>query len=66
MIDLDALRLEREKCIGWKNTKPYWEAVTGLPNVKEVEVKLGDTVEVYPQGLTKEEEAYIYTSAKTV
>ena len=66
MIDLDALRLEREKCIGWKNIKPYWEAVTGLPNVKEVEVKLGDTVEVYPKGLTKEEEAYIYSSAKTV
>ena len=66
MINLDALRLEREKCIDWKNIKPYWEAVTGLPKVEDVEVKLGDTVEVYPKGLTDEQEAYIYSAAKTV
>jgi len=66
MIDLDTLRIEREKCIEWKNIKPYWEAVTGLPIVEEVEIKLGDTVEIYPKELTDEQEAYIYTAAKTV
>ncbi len=66
MMDLDALRLEREKCIDWKNIKPYWKAVTGLPKVADVEVKLGDTVEVYPKGLTPKDEEYIYNAAKTV
>ncbi len=66
MIDLDALRLEREKCIDWKNIKPYWEAVTALPKVEEVEVKLGDKIEIYPKGLSDEQEEYIYRSAKTV
>jgi len=66
MIDLDALRLEREKCIDWKNIKPYWKAVTGLPKVEDVEVKLGDTVEVYPKGLTPEDEESIYSAAKTI
>ena len=66
MINLDELRKERNRCIGWKNIKPYWEAVTGLPKVEDVEVKLGDKVEVYPKGLTEEQEKYIYTAAKTI
>ncbi|HIC77698.1 MAG TPA: tRNA 5-methoxyuridine(34)/uridine 5-oxyacetic acid(34) synthase CmoB [Sulfurovum sp.] len=65
-MDLDTLRIEREKCIEWKNIKPYWEAVTGLPIVEEVEIKLGDTVEIYPKELTDEQEAYIYAAAKRV
>ena len=65
-MDLDVLRQEREKCIEWKNIKPYWKAVTGLPTVQDIEVKLDDTIEISSVHFTKEDEDYIYTSAKTI
>jgi len=66
MVDLDRLRKEREKCIGWKNIKPYWKAVLGLPPVQDVTIKLGNTIEIYPPNLTDEDEANIYASAKLI
>ncbi len=65
-VDLNAIRQVRERCIEWKNIKPYWEAVMGLPEVQEVEVKLGNTVEIYPENLSEEDEENIYNAAKIV
>ncbi|MBU1669155.1 tRNA 5-methoxyuridine(34)/uridine 5-oxyacetic acid(34) synthase CmoB [bacterium] len=62
--DLNKLRQERLKCLEWKNIKPYWEAIKALPAPKNVQIKLGDTVEMLPDALTEEEETSIYESAK--
>ena len=63
-IDLNKLRQERLKALEWKNIKPYWEAILALPIPHNIEIKLGDTVEILTDGLTKEEERHIYKSAK--
>ena len=63
-IDLNQLRQERIKCLGWKNIKPYWEAIQALPTPTNVELKLGNSVEIITSGLTDEEEQTIYDSAK--
>jgi len=66
MIDLDRLRQEREKCIEWKNIKPRWEAIKGLPTVNDIEIKIGDAIEVISNSLSKEDEKYIYDTAKLI
>ena len=63
-IDLNKLRQERIKCLGWKNIKPYWEAILALPSPSSVEIKLGNSVEIITSGLTDEDEKNIYNSAK--
>ena len=65
-VDLDAIRQVRERCIEWKNIKPYWKAVMGLPPVDKVAVKLGDTVEIYPEGMSEADEANIHQAARTI
>jgi tRNA (mo5U34)-methyltransferase len=63
-VDLNKLRQERLKCLGWKNIKPYWEAILKLPSFPSVDIHLGDTVEILPSNLSSEDEALIYESAK--
>jgi tRNA (mo5U34)-methyltransferase len=63
-LDLDLLRQERLKCLEWKNIKRYWETILALPNPSEIQIKLGDTVEILTTGLSPEEEQHIYDSAK--
>ncbi len=65
-VDLDAIRQVRARCIEWKNIKPYWAAVTGLPKVEEVDVRLGSTVEIYPKNLSEEDEENIHQAARTI
>ncbi len=66
MIDLDKLRADREKCIEWKNIKPRWEAIKGLPILDDIEIVLGKSVDIYSPSLSKEDEEYIYKSAKLI
>jgi len=66
MIDLNRLRLEREKCIEWKNIKPRWEAIKGLPKVNDIEIKIGNAIEVISNSLSQEDEKYIYDTAKLI
>ena len=63
-IDLNQLRQERLKCLDWKNIKPYWEAIAALPTPQNVQIKLGDSVEMLPDNLSDEDETYIYNTAK--
>jgi len=66
MIDLNRLRQEREKCIEWKNIKPRWEAIKGLPKVNDIEIKIGNAIEVISNSLSQEDEKYIYDTAKLI
>jgi len=45
-MNLDTLRQERKKWLTWKNIKPYQEAIAALPEYKDLEVKLGDKVDI--------------------
>jgi tRNA (mo5U34)-methyltransferase len=65
-IDLNQLRQERLKALGWKNIKPLWDAILALPTPQNVQVKLGDTIEITPENLSEEDESYIYNTAKLI
>jgi len=45
-VDLNALREERQKWLGWKNILPRQEAVASLPKLEVSSVDLGDTVSI--------------------
>jgi tRNA (mo5U34)-methyltransferase len=66
MIDLNKLRQEREKCIDWKNIKPRWEAIRGLPKINDVQIKIGDSIEIILNNLSLADEKYIYDTAKLI
>ena len=53
-MNLDTLRQERQKWLTWKNIKPYQEAIAVLPEYTQVQVTLGDRVEVEIEGLSSE------------
>jgi tRNA (mo5U34)-methyltransferase len=63
-MNLDTLRQERIKCLSWKNIQPLWEAIASLPAPKNIQLKLGDTVEILSDSFSEEEEASIYETAK--
>ena len=65
-IDLNQLRQERIKCLEWKNIKPLWDAILALPTPQNVQVKLGDTIEIVSDNLSEEDETYIYNTAKLI
>lgn len=45
-MNLELLREERKKWLTWKNIIPYQEAIKNLPQYENVEVCLGDKVEI--------------------
>ena len=45
-MNLDILREERKKWLTWKNIRPYQEAIASLPVYQNVEIHLGDRVEM--------------------
>jgi len=53
-MDLDVLRQERKKWLTWKNILPYQEAIKSLPDYENVEVILGDRVEIQIPELSQE------------
>ena len=62
-MNLDTLRQERQKWLTWKNIKPYQEAIEALPEYANVEVILGDRVEVQIADLSVEEATEIKNTA---
>jgi tRNA (mo5U34)-methyltransferase len=62
-MDLDTLRDERKKWLTWKNIVPYQEAIKTLKMYEEVEVKLGDRVEVQIPDLSSEDAQKIKETA---
>ena len=62
-MDLQSLRDERKKWLTWKNIRPYQEAIKVLPEYKNVEVSLGDVVEIQIDNLSDAEAAQIRETA---
>lgn len=62
-MDLDLIRQERQKWLTWKNIVPYQEAIKALIEYENVEVKLGDRVEVYISDLSEEDALQIRQTA---
>ena len=63
-MNLDSLRVERKKWLTWKNIVPYQEAIKALPICNNVEVKLGDKVEVQIDNLSSELASQIEETAR--
>ena len=62
-MNLDTLREERQKWLTWKNIKPYQEAIHALPEHSNVEVVLGDRVELQIKDLSEKEAEQIKLTA---
>jgi tRNA (mo5U34)-methyltransferase len=62
-VDLNTLRDERKKWLTWKNIAPLQEAIQALRTHEDVEVRLGDRVEVHIPNLTLEEAGQIKETA---
>jgi tRNA (mo5U34)-methyltransferase len=62
-MNLDTLREERQKCLTWKNIRPYQEAIKALPAYSNVEITLGDRVELQIENLSDEEAEQIKQTA---
>ena len=63
-MDLDQLREERQKWLGWKNIRPLQEAIAALPDLKNSRIGLGDVVEVDFKTCTPGQEAQILQAAQ--
>ena len=63
-MNLDALRQERQKWLTWKNILPYQEAIKLLPHYEDVEVVLGDKVEIQIPNLDNAKREQIETTAR--
>jgi len=63
-MDLNSLREERKKWLTWKNIVPYQEAIKALPVCSDVEVKLGDKVEVQIDNLSSKLASQIEETAR--
>ena len=62
-MNLDSLREERQKWLTWKNIRPYQEAIKALPEYSNVQVTLGDRVELQIKNLSDEEAEQIKQTA---
>ncbi len=62
-MNLDTLRDERKKWLTWKNIVPYQEAIKALKTYDNVEVKLGDRVEIQIKDLSAQDAQQIKETA---
>ncbi|MEA2046886.1 MAG: tRNA 5-methoxyuridine(34)/uridine 5-oxyacetic acid(34) synthase CmoB [Campylobacterota bacterium] len=62
-MDINALREERKKWLRWKNIVPYQEAIENLPHYDDVEVSLGDRVQIEIADLSDAEAEQIKQTA---
>lgn len=62
-MNLDTLRQERKKWLTWKNIVPYQEAIASLPEYTNVQVTLGDSVDIQIEDLSAEKAAQIKETA---
>ena len=63
-MDLDRLRQERQKWLGWKNILPLQEAIAALPELEVSHILLDDTVEIDFKTIRPEEEKQIFQTAQ--
>jgi len=65
-MNLDTLREERRKWLTWKNIKPYQKAIRILPEYSNVEIILGDRVEVQIEDLSVKDAEQIEATARLI
>ncbi|HHH37471.1 MAG TPA: tRNA 5-methoxyuridine(34)/uridine 5-oxyacetic acid(34) synthase CmoB [Epsilonproteobacteria bacterium] len=63
-MDLDQLRAERRKWLGWKNIRPLQEAIAALPNLENSRVALGNVVEIDFKVCKAQQEEQIFQTAQ--
>ena len=63
-MHLDTIRRERQKWLTWKNIKPFQEAIAILPAYRDIEVNLGDVVDIQIKNLTREDALQIEKTAR--
>ena len=62
-MNLDTLREERQKWLTWKNIVPYQEAIKKLKDYENIELKLGDKVEIQIEDLSPQDAEQIKETA---
>lgn len=62
-MNLDTLREERQKWLTWKNIIPYQEAIKKLKDYENIELKLGDKVEIQIEDLSPQDAEQIKETA---
>jgi len=63
-LDLNALRQERQKWLGWKNIAPLQEAIAKLPVLHASEIVSGDIVSITFEDITPAQEQQLYETAR--
>ena len=63
-MDLDQLRRERQKWLGWKNIAPLQSAISSLPDLEIERIILDDIIELSFKDITAEEEMQILETAR--
>ena len=64
MSNLDTIRAERLKWLGWKNIAPLQKAISSLPDLHTERVILGDTIEIDFLNTSSKDEDIILETAK--
>jgi len=62
-MNLDCIRKERQKCLTWKNIKPFQEAIKSLANYSDTKLFLGDKIHVELRDISDEEAEQIKQTA---
>ncbi len=62
-MDLKEIIKEREKWLKWKNIVPLREALKTLPNIEDVDVQIGDWIELSSANANDEDIKRIYDAA---
>lgn len=66
-INLNKIREDRLKCLNWRDIKPKWEIIKNLPKLDNIEVKLGDIIEINStSSISKEQITQIEYVAKSL
>ncbi|SFV57588.1 tRNA (5-methoxyuridine) 34 synthase [hydrothermal vent metagenome] len=63
-MDLNSIREERRKWLTWKNIVPYQKVIKALPAYDNLEVKLGDRVEIQIADLSEPDVVQIEQTAR--
>ena len=62
-MDLQELRDQRAKWLGWKNIKPYQDAIKALPNFDNIKITIDNTINIDIENLSQSQSKQIYDCA---
>lgn len=62
-MNLENIRIERQKCFGWKDNKVKKAIIDNLPEIKDITLKLDDKVILSSSSISDEDKQIIHESA---